>query len=573
MEQSPHNELQDLIAKRLFKVTTNKKGVNLLNEEEEKLEQIINQSRLTIPEQPSSTEPDFVRVEKNIAAFGFFTPSSKRIENKPKTIKFTQTVEGNKVEAQVKISGNVEYGMPVTADQDKYLAFQKIIDRIKQETGKVENPITFATAELLALLGTSKNGNRYKDVEEWLKVMNTTFIESEGAVWIAGKKRYASDSFVIFQRVRRTGQELDDGSIADKNYVWLSDWYLENLNNYYLLPIDFDNYKLLRNNISKALIPLLQIWLYASREVGRFEKRYSEICQTLNITEYKKPSDIKRFFGNSLDELVEHQYLAAWEIEKTADKKDFKIVFHHGLKFYADRKRVKRLFQNKAENALKASQTEVSMNSSPSTPSKGKSLTERQTDGNNNRLKNDSSTFSLNQLPPTLTYEQKQAVKEMFKEYQISLEKGIELVSQHFEQVKIQLEMFPYRNIQPKNKAGYLIDAIEKGYIIPDHYQAEKKKRAEAEKLRKRRETEAKAEREREAESERWLQRKERGEQLYAELSNKERTKLTSWYKEKLLKEPIWANADFSVSFQKKLFDKAVQGAIEQALILREEAK
>jgi hypothetical protein len=567
MEQSFH-ELQNLIAKRLLDATNTEKGAETLSKEKS-TKLYKNDERLIVPEHQELADPDFVRVEKNIAAFGFFTPSSKRIENKPKIIKFTQTIEGNKIEAEVIISGSLEYGMPITADQDKYLAFQKIIDRIKQEKGKVENPITFTTAELLKLLDKTDAGINYKDVSDWLKVMRRTTIESKGAIWLAGRKRTATDEFSIFERIKTVGDELDDGSIANKNYVWLSSWYLENLNNFYLLPIDFDNYKLLKNNISKALIPLLQIWLYASREVGRFEKRYSEICQTLNITEYKKPSDIKRKFGNSLDELVEHQYLASWEIEKTADKKDFKIVFHHGLKFYADRKRVKRLFQNKTENALKASQDEVSRNGNANTQSKGKSLTERQIKGKNNELESNSKPLTINQLPKSFSVEQKQAVKEMFTEYQISVEKGIELVCQHFEQVKIQLEMFPYRNVQPKNKAGYLIDAIEKGYVIPETYEAEKKKRAEAEKLKKQREAEEKAEQEKEAEHQRWLQREELGKRLYKKLSNTEREQLTERFTKKLLEKSEWKKANFDYSFTKPLFERAVLEKIENYLVER----
>ncbi len=77
------------------------------------------------------TEPEFVRMEKNIAAFGFFTPASKRSkETPPKIIKFTQIIDGNRAEAKVTIAGNTLYGMPTTADQDKYLAFQKILERI-----------------------------------------------------------------------------------------------------------------------------------------------------------------------------------------------------------------------------------------------------------------------------------------------------------------------------------------------------------------------------------------------------------------------------------------------------------
>ncbi len=244
MEES-FEALQNLIAKRLIAGTEREHGQKILSKKNINVEteEVQSEQRLVVPEKEDLSAPDFVRVEKNIAAFGFFTPSSKRIKNVPKVIKFSQSIEGNKVEAEVIISGSMKYGMPITADQDKYLAFQKIIDRAKQENGKVSNPITFSTAELLALLGTSKNGNRYKEVSEWLKVMKGTTIESNGAVWIAGKKRFATDVFSIFDRIRSLGDELDDGTIADKNYVWLSSWYLENLNNYYLLPIDFEAYK------------------------------------------------------------------------------------------------------------------------------------------------------------------------------------------------------------------------------------------------------------------------------------------------------------------------------------------
>src|ERR1700681_3642071 len=32
---------------------------------------------------------------------------------------------------------------------------------------------------------------------------------------------------------------LPDGSIADRNYVWFTDWYLANLNSFYTAPIDY----------------------------------------------------------------------------------------------------------------------------------------------------------------------------------------------------------------------------------------------------------------------------------------------------------------------------------------------
>jgi hypothetical protein len=90
---------------------------------------------------------------------------------------------------------------------------------------------------------------------------------------------------------------MEDGTVADKHYVSLSDWQIENINSNYLRPIDYDSYKQLRDHTAKILVALLQIWLYASREPGCFEKRYEEICQFLNIRAYQHQSKIKKNWG------------------------------------------------------------------------------------------------------------------------------------------------------------------------------------------------------------------------------------------------------------------------------------
>ena len=69
----------------------------------------------------------FVKVEKNLASLGFFTPSSKRVRDfRQKTITFHKTVDGARIESEVEIRPSIEFGLPVTADQDKYFALQRI---------------------------------------------------------------------------------------------------------------------------------------------------------------------------------------------------------------------------------------------------------------------------------------------------------------------------------------------------------------------------------------------------------------------------------------------------------------
>ena len=288
---------------------------------------------------------DFIKVEKNLTSLGLFTPSSKKIKGaKSKTINFTRIVGGNKVEASVTVVPSAAYGLPITADQDKYLALQKLISDIRQQTGEVKNPIGFTSAELLRLLGKQvRSGKNYDDIAEWLQRMTLTGIVSKGVVYLAGKKHWATGTFHVFDQSVSIGKEISDGTIADKNYVWLSEWQLENVNSNHLLPLDYETYKRLNNHITKALVPLLQVWLYATREEGCFEKRYEELCQLLQISCYKYLSDIKRQFAAAFSELISHGYINDWKAEPTSHGTSYKIIFYHGEKFYQDR--IKRIGQ------------------------------------------------------------------------------------------------------------------------------------------------------------------------------------------------------------------------------------
>ena len=290
----------------------------------------------------TAAEADFVKIEKNLAELGFFTPASKRVKNlKSKTISFTREIDGNRVDCKVTFVPGALYGLPSTADQDKWLAFQKFVTALQNEFGRVDNPITFLSADLLRLLGQTSSGTNFKDIDEWLDRMWSTSIISEGVIYYASKKVRVKDRtpIKVFARAVTAGATLEDGSIAEKNYVWLSDWQLENVNHGHQMPVDFEAYKRLKNNIAKTLVPLLQVWLYASREKGVFEKRYDEICQLLDTTEYKHASKIVEKLGPSLDELKQQEYLAEWRIEKTSDGDGFKIIFHHGEKFHRDLRR------------------------------------------------------------------------------------------------------------------------------------------------------------------------------------------------------------------------------------------
>ena len=79
------------------------------------------------------------------------------------------------------------------------------------------------------------------------------------------RRQFASDTFHVFDRVVLVGEELSDGTRSEHYQVYLSHWQLTNLNQGYLLPLDFNAYLQLARDISKALFGHLSVWFYASR--------------------------------------------------------------------------------------------------------------------------------------------------------------------------------------------------------------------------------------------------------------------------------------------------------------------
>src|SRR5262245_1216235 len=87
-----------------------------------------------------STQRHFLQVEKNIITLGFFTPSSSRIiTDKKKAVSMVRYLDGKKIETNATILPSAYYGLPVTADQDKYFALMRILQDMRRRTGKLMN--------------------------------------------------------------------------------------------------------------------------------------------------------------------------------------------------------------------------------------------------------------------------------------------------------------------------------------------------------------------------------------------------------------------------------------------------
>ncbi len=280
---------------------------------------------------------DFIKLEKNLNYISFFSPSkSRRGKSNPpaaprvRTITYPpREIDGKIVYPRTTIKPDAQLGLPTTADRDKYMAFMKIVTDRKAKLGQVQNPIGFTTYELLKGLGLTDAGFHYEEVNQFLERMVSTTIKSEYAVYFHNTKRFAKDIFHVFNRVVLTGQELPDGTVAQMNYVYMSDWQLENINTNYTFPIDFNSYRQLKRDIAKALFGHLHTWFYASR--GKpVERKYSELCELLDIQCWQHISKAKQILQPPLDELIRIRYFQSWDLVHTVDGSDFKLLMTPG---------------------------------------------------------------------------------------------------------------------------------------------------------------------------------------------------------------------------------------------------
>jgi hypothetical protein len=473
--------LKDLLLRRTLQRVTSK-------EEPQKEAAERRPKRKRAPKRPKETaiapkEPlppavmDFLKAEINLEAIGFFSAFRKRDvgKKKEKVISFKKKeIDGKTIEVKCHIIPSAKYGYPIILDLDMYRGFQKLLTDILKAEGAVPKHITFTSADLIRAMGKEKRhgGEFYQEIADWLMRMALTGIKSQGAVYHAGKKTYIKDLVKVFDRVVQYGKELDDGSIADRHHVWLSDWYLENINRFRVRPLEYNLHKALRRPIAKGLLPLLEEGFYAGE--GKFHKRYDELCMFLGITRHRALSLIKQQLDPAHRELQAQRFLKEWSYKRSSDEKSYIITWIAGERYWEEQEKQEEL------------------------------------------------RISLPRPQPSEEEEQ-ELLFERIRALGVGESDAREL-SRKLDEVTIKQweEVAPYLH-KARDKGAYIALALKEGYPIPEY--ALKAKREAQMKERRRREEEERRRQEEEA-RERERQRRERLMAYYESLSPEERKEI-----------------------------------------------
>lgn len=254
--------------------------------------------------------PDTLRLEVNRLNFPIFALDDKDVRNRD-SIKYTAVLQsdGEKLEINWTVAAPREYGFPAQFEKKVDLAIQEIVNGCELP---ITNPISFTTYHLLKRMGYKHRSKRaYDKVNQALLRILSTSITSQAAFYSKAKRERITDSFHIYERVVLRDKTLPDGRIADKNYVWLSHYFLDSINHGYTKPLSLPFYKKLRSPIAQRLYELLGVKFYGVLNSGGsyYNIAYRDLCQLLPLAPQREHKYAHRQLKQAHAELIEYGYL------------------------------------------------------------------------------------------------------------------------------------------------------------------------------------------------------------------------------------------------------------------------
>jgi hypothetical protein len=288
--------------------------------------------------------PEIIKSEVNLLLLPFFALSRKGLEKKTSTVYKKEIIrDGEKLEIFWQVTANTKYGYPGPFDKEVHKVIEQILtERLERGGIPLRNPIPIGSIyEICRRMGISSQGKNYRNIKEALRRIALTGIESRGAFYSKEREKWVEDVFHLYDRVIFKGEQLSNGVIADTNYLFLSSWYLENLNALYVKPLDYTYYRFLKSTIAQRLYELLGVKFYGALQSGQAYVcyKYSTLCDLLPITRQSYLSRAKEKLEPAHAELRSTKFLRKVIWRRGRSSNDWLILYYPGERALEEAKR------------------------------------------------------------------------------------------------------------------------------------------------------------------------------------------------------------------------------------------
>jgi hypothetical protein len=271
-----------------------------------------------------------IRPELNLEKWSVWQPADSR--NSPKTRILHREIilpDGSKVIAKVEV-GFTDKGVLTTEDQKTYYALVKNWE----DKGKPTDKTTFSLRGLAKDLRKGKWGTNVIDsISKSLTRLRGTLFTWENSYYDSTTKETLEilDTFNILSELKIIKRKRDGVINKEVGYFRFNDFILKNLLANHTKPIFLDVILNFKSEIAQLLYTYLDL-IMASR--NHYERRTKELFDDLGLEgkRYIYPSVRKQMLNPALQELqgvrLSTGIITTATLEKTQDKKDWKIVIH-----------------------------------------------------------------------------------------------------------------------------------------------------------------------------------------------------------------------------------------------------
>lgn len=233
---------------------------------------------------PPHLLPRYIRAEANLLRLPLFALDTKRL----KTLDGIQckgsiTRDGETHQFTLKATRNTATLYPGPLARDAHMAFLSLAS---EASLPLQNPISWSWRDLCRRMDMAYAGRTVLGLKRAIRSTALLAIQSEYAIYSKAERRMLctrDEALHLYERVSFVGGELPDGTKADANYLWFSDWYLQNINAMFTAPIDYELWRFLdkRSFIASRLYEFLLLNFYKSLPVLRIN--YGTLAQFLPI--------------------------------------------------------------------------------------------------------------------------------------------------------------------------------------------------------------------------------------------------------------------------------------------------
>ncbi len=244
---------------------------------------------------PEQLSPRFIKAEANLLRLPLFALQTKGL----------RTLDG--IECRGSITRNDETHnfvfrasrstatlYPGPLSRSAHLAFLSLAT---EQGFPLANPISWGWRDLCRRMGITYSGREVLQLKAAIKATSFLSIESQYAVYSKPDGRMIrtqDEGLRLYERYSFVGSELPDGTQAEANYLWLSGWYLDNLNAMFTAPLDYELWRWLdrQSSIASRLYEFLLVNFYSGTPVLRIN--YEKLAQFLPVKQERYRSSARR---------------------------------------------------------------------------------------------------------------------------------------------------------------------------------------------------------------------------------------------------------------------------------------